>query len=100
MVGQVWPNWRITSEEYQAYVYFFIDPRNADDILSNCSLFKKEIVYIGESEREDRIDQHFRKYNRTLRNGDLFGRKEFRMDKIKNYPADILHSSFRFPPKS
>uniref|UniRef100_A0AC35UHE3 TFIIS N-terminal domain-containing protein n=1 Tax=Rhabditophanes sp. KR3021 TaxID=114890 RepID=A0AC35UHE3_9BILA len=34
--------------------------------------------------------QHPQEYNRTLKNGDLFDKKESRMDKIKNHPADTV----------
>uniref|UniRef100_A0AC35UG34 GIY-YIG domain-containing protein n=1 Tax=Rhabditophanes sp. KR3021 TaxID=114890 RepID=A0AC35UG34_9BILA len=37
--------------------------------------FKKGVYYVGKSRKKDRIDEHGRKFNRTLKNGDLFDRR-------------------------
>uniref|UniRef100_A0AC35TQK8 BAH domain-containing protein n=1 Tax=Rhabditophanes sp. KR3021 TaxID=114890 RepID=A0AC35TQK8_9BILA len=74
-LDKVWPEWRTASEEYQAYVYFLVDPRNADDIPSNCQSFKKDILYVGEFKKDGRIDHHHKKYNHALTKGDLLNKK-------------------------
>uniref|UniRef100_A0AC35U0F0 GIY-YIG domain-containing protein n=1 Tax=Rhabditophanes sp. KR3021 TaxID=114890 RepID=A0AC35U0F0_9BILA len=98
-LNNIWPGWKTASEECQTYAYFLLDSRNADDILTNYSVFKKQMFYVGESKNDDRISQHFQKYNHVLKNGNFFDRREFRLDKIKNNQANIHHLKLPVPSK-
>uniref|UniRef100_A0AC35TTF7 GIY-YIG domain-containing protein n=1 Tax=Rhabditophanes sp. KR3021 TaxID=114890 RepID=A0AC35TTF7_9BILA len=98
-LDKIWPSWRTVSKDNKAYLYFLLVPGNGDNIINIEEASEKNVFYVGESEKDNRIYNHFSKFNRALKNGDLFDRKESRMDKIRAHPAEALHLKLPVPTR-